>query len=116
MTILEGRKVSLTMCGDFSLCDPLIEVSEKVLGAVRIAFRMPARVVRVRFGLWVQQRGIFHQKFVGAVPISQPHLFGLFLVPDNGVMRTIDLEIEPVLSAGADLRNCKDTAGAIIKP
>src|SRR5262245_37214261 len=53
MTILEGREVSLTLCGNFPFCNPPIEVSEKVLGAIRIAFRMPTRVMRVGFGLYV---------------------------------------------------------------
>ena len=81
----------------------------------REALDVAGRQRRRRSAERTHQRRVLQQDLVRALAMAEPDLVGLLGVPGDRAVRAVDLPLERVLPAGADLGNADRAARAVLE-
>ena len=95
-----------------------VRVDRPGKGAERVeeALDMAARQGGCRPAGRAHQGRVADEDLVGPVAVADPELVGLLAVPGERRRRAVDLVLQRVLPAGADLRDADRAAGAAVEP
>src|SRR5262249_40530371 len=105
MTTLEGRKRRYPLG---TVSDEGIDIREQVVRTLGVSLRMAAWIVREGPCLRFHQQRVFDHAFVRSVAAADPQQIRLFLIPHQGAVLIVRLEVQTVLAAS---RNLTDHAG-----
>src|SRR5690606_13791100 len=76
---------------------------------------MAARMMNRSSCLLQEQRRIGNQAFVRLIPVADPHLRRIFLLPIYRFFAAVDFEAECIFSPCTYLRYCKYASAAVLK-
>src|SRR3990167_3732169 len=112
----EGWKVGLLSTWILPMANEIVDIQEEVLQAVRIPFRVSARIVSVFAHAFIKQGGIFDDDLVWTIAVAHPQLIRVFLIPSNRFSAPVNLKPLMILPSRTHLRDSYHTHRAVLEP